>query len=59
MADTSSKSSRGPMIHVRLDEATHRGLKIHVARNGTTIQRLVEELIRRKVPEIDRGAKGQ
>jgi len=41
--------SRGPMIHVRLDEKTHRRLKIVVAQRTTTIQQLVEDLIRQEV----------
>jgi len=44
---------RGPMIHIRLDETTHRKLKIRVARDGTTIQHLVADLIRREVGESD------
>jgi len=59
MAENSRKGTRGPMIHVRLDEATHRGLKVHVARTGTTIQQLVEDLIRRQVPQTKRKADGQ
>lgn len=43
--------SRGPMIHIRLDETTHRNLKIHVAHDGTTIQHLVADLIRREIGE--------
>ena len=46
---------RGPMIHIRLDEATHRRLKIRVAHDGTTIQHLVADLIRREVGEPDRS----
>lgn len=34
------------MIHIRLDDATHKFLKIHAAQTGTTIQQLVESLIR-------------
>jgi len=45
---------RGPMIHVRLDETTHRKLKIRVAHDGTTIQHLVADLIRREVGESDK-----
>ena len=45
---------RGPMIHIRLDETTHRKLKIRVAHNGTTIQHLVADLIRREVGELDK-----
>jgi predicted HicB family RNase H-like nuclease len=40
---------RGPMIHVRLDEDTHRELKVIVAKQGTTIQQLVSELIQKEV----------
>jgi len=49
MAERSKDSSRGPMIHVRLDEKTHRRLKIVVAQRTTTIQQLVEDLIRREI----------
>ena len=44
---------RGPMIHIRLDETTHRKLKIRVAHDGTTIQHLVADLIRREVGDLD------
>jgi len=37
----------GPMNHVRLDETTHRRQKIRVAHDGTTIQHMVADLIRR------------
>ena len=43
------EAPRGPMIHIRLDEITHRKLKIRVAHDGTTIQHLVAELIRREI----------
>ena len=49
MAKLSKGASRGPMIHVRLDEKTHRRLKIIVAQRTTTIQQLVEDLIVREV----------
>ena len=39
------------MIHIRLDETTHRKLKIRVAHDGTTIQHLVADLIRREIGE--------
>ena len=45
---------RGPMIHIRLDETTHRKLKVRVAHQGTTIQHLVADLIRREVGESDK-----
>jgi hypothetical protein len=48
---------RGPMIHIRLDETTHRKLKIRVAHNGTTIQHLVADLIRREIGQKDRPKK--
>jgi hypothetical protein len=44
---------RGPMIHIRLDETTHRKLKIRVALDGTTIQHLVAKLIRSEVGNLD------
>jgi len=46
---------RGPMIHIRLDETTHRKLKIRVAHDGTTIQHLVADLIRREIGRKDRS----
>ena len=48
---------RGPMIHIRLDEATHCQLRIRVAHEGTTIQHLVADLIRREISESDRPKK--
>lgn len=44
---------RGRMIHIRLDEETHRKLKIRVAHDGTTIQHLVADLIRQTIGESD------
>ena len=52
-----NESPRGPMIHIRLDETTLRKLKIRVAHNGTTIQHLVADLIRREVGESDEKRK--
>lgn len=37
------------MVHIRLDETTHRKLKIRAAHDSTTIQHLVADLIRREV----------
>ena len=48
---------RGPMIHIRLNETTHRKLKIRVAHDGTTIQHLVADLIRREVGELGKSKK--
>ena len=48
---------RGPMIHIRLDQATHHKLKIRVAHDRTTIQHLVAELIRRQVSELNKHKK--
>ncbi len=42
---------RGPMIHVRLNEDTHRRLKVIVAKTGTTIQQLVSELIEKEIAD--------
>jgi predicted HicB family RNase H-like nuclease len=49
MSMESRKAPRGRMIHIRLDEETHKKLKIHAAMTSTTIQQLVEDLIRLKV----------
>jgi len=37
------------MIHIRLDEQTHKQLRILVAQRDTTIQQLVNDLIRQEV----------
>ena len=47
MATSSNEAYRGPMIHFRLDGETHRQLRILVAKKNTTIQHLVNDLIRR------------
>ncbi len=41
--------ARERMIHIRLDEHTHRELKILAAETDATLQSLVEDLIRRRV----------
>ncbi len=43
------KSPKGRMIHVRLDDETHRRLKIYAAQASATIQQLVEDLIHQKL----------
>lgn len=40
------------MIHIRLDEETHRKLKMHAASSKSTIQKLVESLIREKYAAV-------
>jgi hypothetical protein len=47
---------RGPMIHIRLDEITHRKLKVWVATEGTTIQQLVATLIQREIERPNKSA---
>lgn len=37
------------MIHIRLDEATHKRLKLVAVHRDTTIQSLVEELILKNI----------
>ena len=54
MARSSSSGYRGPMIHIRLDEQTHRQLRILVAHRDTTIQQLVNDLVRREIERLDR-----
>ena len=43
---------KGRMIHIRLDDKTHRHLKVHAARGSISIQQLVEGLIRQKLIEV-------
>ena len=57
MPKKKQEAPRGPMIHIRLDETTHRKLKIRVAHAGTTIQRLVADLIRRELGELGESKK--
>jgi hypothetical protein len=52
MNDGSGRIRKGRMIHIRLDDKTHRQLKIHAAQNDTTIQQLVENLICQKFIEL-------
>ena len=44
------------MIHIRLDEETHRLVKVQAAQDGTTIQRLVENIIRGQVVARKNGS---
>lgn len=43
------RSPSDRMIHIRLDEETHRLVKVRAAQHGLTIQRLVENIIRSQV----------
>jgi len=52
MARSSSSGYRGPMIHIRLDQQTHKQLRILVAQRDTTIQQLVNDLVRREVERL-------
>lgn len=54
MAGSSNSGYRGPMIHIRLDLQTHKKLRILVAHRGTTIQQLVQELVK---CEVERPSK--
>jgi predicted HicB family RNase H-like nuclease len=47
-----NKHSKERMIHIRLDENTHTKLKMHAAASQTTIQQLVEGMIRDKYATI-------
>lgn len=42
------KSPKVRMIHIRLDDKIHRQLKVDAAQNDSSIQQLVESLIRRR-----------
>jgi len=46
--------ARERMIHIRLDEKTHRRLKIEAVKNDSSIQELVEGLIVRKLTKSKR-----
>jgi len=53
MKKKSNTQTKNRMIHIRLDEHVHRELKILAVKNDTTIQTLVENLIKnRLVPEL-------
>jgi hypothetical protein len=43
------------VIHIRLDEDTHQKLKMHAVSSMSTIQQLVEELIRTKYKKMRVG----
>jgi predicted HicB family RNase H-like nuclease len=45
MKKKSNTPSRNRMIHIRLNEETHKRLKIKAVQNNATIQKLVEDLI--------------
>ena len=49
-----NNNNRGPMVHIRLDEETHRKLKIIVAQSGTTMQQLVKDLILNQVKNSEK-----
>jgi predicted DNA binding CopG/RHH family protein len=42
-------NNKEKMIHIRLDDTTHKRLKIEAVQEGTTIQRMVEDLILQKL----------
>jgi predicted HicB family RNase H-like nuclease len=42
------RSENDKVIHIRIDEKTHQKLKMHAASSKSTIQQLVENLIRNK-----------
>jgi plasmid stability protein len=44
MKNSMNRPLKDRMIHIRLDDQTHKKLKIEAARNDTTIRRLVEEI---------------
>ena len=49
LTNKSDKRFGGRMIHVRLDENTHRELKILAAKTDQTVQGIVENLIKQKI----------
>jgi len=49
MTKKSGDRPKERMIHIRLDEETHRHIKIEAVKNDTTIQQLIEDLILRNL----------
>ena len=49
MSKVPRRSPSDRMIHIRLDEETHRLIKVQATQHGLTIQRLVENIIRGQV----------
>ncbi|MBU1728306.1 CopG family transcriptional regulator [Patescibacteria group bacterium] len=45
MEKISNKKTKDRMIHIRLDDTTHKHLKIKAVHQDTTVQSLVERLI--------------
>jgi len=45
MKKKSNTQTKDRMIHIRLDDVTHKRLKIEAVQKDTTIQKLVEDLI--------------
>lgn len=51
------RSATDMVIHIRIDEETHRKLKVHAASSKVTIQKLVEDLIGSKYQKTRIGNK--
>jgi hypothetical protein len=51
------RSATDKVIHIRIDEETHRKLKMHAASSKATIQKLVEDMIRSKYQKMRIGNK--
>lgn len=58
MSKSGEKQAKERMIHIRLDEPTHRRLKVFAARTGVTVQSVVENLIKLKL-NGDQAARNQ
>lgn len=57
MSQQENKTARGRMIHIRLDEQTHRELKLLAVKADTTVQSVVEGLIKHKVATTGQTSK--
>lgn len=55
MNSKARRSATDKVIHIRIDEETHRKLKMHAASSKATIQKLVEDLIRSKYRKLRAG----
>ncbi len=57
MKHPKDKPTRGPMIHVRLEDSVHYELKMMTVEKRTSIQELVSDLIRKAVQKHNKSAK--
>jgi predicted HicB family RNase H-like nuclease len=59
MSRKTKRQNSDRIIHIRIDEETHRMLKMEAASSETTIQQIVESLLRKKFPSKTRSEEDQ